>query len=200
MKATFILGGNIYKTAKGRWQTSSFSEGDEHGVLGDRLRVIAGEYLFKDDQHQDIVVLGGHGQLEGIEGAPFVSEVMRDELVERGIAADHIVTETESGNTYQQLQHLKRLCAERGYTDMILVTNEYHMPRVQALIGRDADLEQMLERGALTVESAEKILIEHEPKWERTIREAYESDAMRHRIAQESAGVEQIKKGTYRFR
>lgn len=196
-KAVVILGGSLKKDKAGRWRTTSFSEGDDFGTLGDRLRVIAGEYLYKEED-RPIFVLGGPGQLKDM-GAPAVSETMKQELMERGVPAENIFIEVESGSTWQQLQELKRLIQEHALGGLTVISNEYHLPRIQAMIEKDGELNALLQNNQLKLESAESVLIAREPRWEKSIRSAYERDDVRARIALEQKGVEDINEGRYKF-
>lgn len=198
-KAIIILGGSLKKDKAGRWRTTSFSEGDDYGALGDRLRVIAGEYLHKEDSDRPIFALGGRGQLEGTD-APAVSEVIKDELVERGVPAECIFTETESGSTWQQLQALKGIIDHNNFSDITLISNEYHLPRIQAMLETDEELRALWQAGKLKTESAESILINQEPYWEVAIKSSYERPDIKKRIALEQKGVEDIREGKYKFK
>lgn len=199
MKALIILGGSLYKDNHGHWRTTTFSEGDDFGTLGDRLRVIAGSYVHRDEPNQKIVVFGGKGQLKGVPDVPVIADVMKQELEERGVAKDLIITETESGSTFQQLQQLKRMILEKSIEGAQVISNEYHLPRIEAIIESDAELTVMLKMGNLALVSAESIVIAHNARWKADIEKAYESDAMKDRIAKEQEGVRQIKDGTYKL-
>ena len=197
-KAIIILGGNLKKDKGGRWRTTSFSEGDGFGALGDRLRVIAGEYLYKENKGRIIFALGGHGQLKNT-GAPPISEAIKEELVERGIPESGIITETESGSTWRQLRKLGELIKSYKLTDVILISNKYHIPRIAEMIRRDDGLSNFQKEGIIITKSAESILINKEPKWKSKIKSVYCSENMKKRIALEEKGVRDIKEGKYKF-
>jgi len=92
--AIVILGGGLKKDADGRWRTTNYDEsGDNFGVSGDRLRVVAANYLYKNNQEQLIIASGGKGQLKNIPGAPAVSEVLKRELIELGVPEEKIIEE-----------------------------------------------------------------------------------------------------------
>lgn len=198
-KAIVILGGGI-KKIKDKWRTTSFQEGDEFGALGDRLRVIAGSYLYNDDRELTIIALGGKGQLKKFPDAPPVSSVIKEELIERGIPENVIIEEDKSGSTYEQLQELKSIIHDKNFESVIIISNEYHLPRIQAIIKQDVELKKMLNTLQIEVKSAEKSLIEHEPGWEKVIKSIYGGEAMQERIALEQKGVRDIKEGKYKLR
>ena len=198
VNAVIILGGGLKKDDTGKWRTTTFDEGDNFGIDGSRLRVLAGAHLFKDNLDQLVIASGGKGQLKDIKDAPCVSEVIRAELIGIGVNSENIVTETESGNTYEQLQKLKDIIQERGIEHAIIISNKYHLPRIEAMIEQDEEFKGMMDNIRIETQSAEKILIEHEPKWEQKIESAYNSEAMRKREALEQKGVQDIKKEKYK--
>jgi len=49
-QAIYILGGGLKKEADGKWRTTNYDEpGDNFGISGDRLRVVAAGYLYKNN-------------------------------------------------------------------------------------------------------------------------------------------------------
>lgn len=204
-EAIAILGGGLKKDGN-KWRTTNFEEGDKFGCLGDRLRVIAGSYLYRDRERggQNLLVIasGGRGQLEGIADAPTLAEVLSGELVEMGVPADKIYKEDQSGNTYQQLKELDNLVLTMGFMKFSIISNDYHLHRIRAMIELAPgliNLKNLLFNGGLSLESAEKIVLSCDPRWEEIIKRAYASEAMKERIKLEERGVAQIKLGTYKF-
>lgn len=197
--AIAVLGGGIVQDENGRWRTTNFDENDNFGALGDRLRVVAAGYLYKTSR-APIIALGGRGQLKNIAGAPPVSDVIKDELIEAGVKADDIILERNSGNTFQQLQELGKIIKNKNLNSVAIVSNRYHLPRVKAMLGHNLDLKKLFSGSKLFWESAEDTLLERAPeKWGQIISPAYESKAMKKRMAQEMAGARQIKDGTYNY-
>lgn len=195
-----ILGGGLIKE-DGKWRTTNFNEkGDNFGALGDRLRVIAGSYLYKNNPEVFIIASGSKGQLKDIPDAPAVSEILKKELIELGVPKEKIIEENKGGNTFQQLQKIKRIIEENCFKKVIIISNEWHLPRVEAMIKYDSDLAKMLEEKKIEIKSAEKICFKYEPeKWQDIINTAYNSEEIIKRIELEKRGVEQIKNGTYKF-
>jgi len=206
IRAIVILGGAMVKEGN-KWRTTNFNEGDNFGIQGDRLRVEAGRYLFKDNKKSSdflIVVSGGKGQLEAIPDAPTLAELLSQELMELGVDPKIILAEKQSANTYQQLKELAGLVSQNRFLKLEIISNEYHLPRIEAMIECAPGLENlklMFSAGDLILESAEKIVLNHErPKWESIIKNAYQSEAMQARIHLEEQGVNQIRSGSYRFK
>jgi len=200
--AIVILGGGLIKDKKGQWRTTNFNEkGDKFGILGDRLRVEAGNYLYKDNPESLIIASGGKGQLKGVKGAPNLSKIIKKELIELEVEEKRIIEENKSGNTWQQLQELKKIIIKKRLLLVIIISNKYHFLRVKVMIEQDRELKRMLDCSRIKLKTAEEILIKHEPrKWQEIIETAYKSKAMKKRIAREKKGIRQIKNGIYKFR
>ena len=205
-KTIVVLGGALVKDKSGEWRTTNYDEGDNFGVSGDKLRVLAAEVLVKDLAVKEnflIVASGGRGQYRDIPGVPTLAGVIKNELIKLGVPADKILEENKSNNTFEQLQELKKIIKARKLQDVTIISNKYHLPRVQAMINYDAELKEMSGHGliALKTIAAEDILIEHEPAvWKKIIDQAYASEGVKERIALEKKGVKQIKAGTYNFK
>lgn len=195
-----IFGGNLIKDERGKWRTTTFSEGDKYGALGDRLRVLAGADLYRDDSESIIIAVGGRGQLEEFPDSPTIAETIKKELIALGVNGESILTETESGNTFQQLRNMRSMLEKANFQHVTVISNRYHLPRIEAMIEKDPELKQMLDKHLIELKSAEDILIEHDPQWKDEVDKAYAGPEMRERIAKEFEGVRQLKKGTYLLR
>lgn len=189
-----VLGGGLLYE-NGVWRTTRFNEkGDTFGALGDRLRVEAAALLYQENPDAVLIASGGKGQLKDNSDAPTISSVIKKELIELGVPAARIIEEDVSGNTWQQLQQLKALIQQRSARSVLIISNEWHLPRVKAMIEKDSAIE------ILQCVSAEEILIERDAaRWKSFIAMAYQSDDIRKRIELEMKGVEDIRKGTYRL-
>jgi uncharacterized SAM-binding protein YcdF (DUF218 family) len=73
-----------------------------------------------------VVFTGGSGALFGNDG---VSGPVRQFFIDAGIAADRIVTENSSRNTYQNAEFTKSILKPTAGDRWLLVTSAYHMPR-----------------------------------------------------------------------
>ena len=73
-------------------------------------------------------------------GAPFSDEPEAEAtaayLRELGLPADKIIAETASRDTRENAFYSLKLCGERGYKKIILLTSAYHMPRSMLLFGK----------------------------------------------------------------
>jgi len=200
-----ILGGGLIKDKNGEWHTTHFSKGgDNFGALGDRLRVMAGAHLYKHNLDAFVIASGGKGQYRDNPDVPSVSSVVKKELIEHGVPEERIVEENKSNNTYEQLLELKKIKGLKNLKNIIIISNNWHLPRIKAMIhnihGLDL-LKEMYNNSIIKIKSAESILIKFDSnKWKIKLQRIYESDAMKKRIKLEKQGVKQIKEGTYNFR
>jgi len=198
-----VLAGGLRSTLNG-WRTTNFSEsGDNFGICGSRLRVLAAAALynfFSGFKIKSLIIAsGGKGQYQRIKGAPFLSAVLKKELIELGIPGNKILEENRSNNTYQQLEELANIVKDRNFKNVILISNKYHLPRIKVFKETDKNLRKIL-APVLTIKSAEEILIAANPKkWAPYIKKAYNSKFMKERITLEKRGEKQIKNGTYNF-
>lgn len=81
------------------------------------------------EKRQTLIVCGAQGGNEPrAEG-----DVMRDWLLARGVPDADIVAETESFNTRENLRNAKEIMQERGLTQALVVTSDYHVARALML-------------------------------------------------------------------
>ena len=195
-----VLGGGPKQDSKGVWRTSNLDESVALNGAGDRLRVEAAALLFAENPKLLIIASGGRGELRKVSGAPAISEIVKRDLKELGVAESNIEEENQSNNTYEQLQALKNLLSERGWRVVKIISNEYHLPRVQAFIESDSELKSWHAAGKIVLGSAEEILISRQPeRWKEKITRAYASPAMKTRVASEQKGISAIKSGKYKL-
>ena len=202
--AIVVLGGGLIKE-KGKWQTTNFSDrGDKFGALGDGLRVVAASYLYKDNPEQIIIASGGRGQIKIGSDEPSVATIIKKELEGLAVPADKIIKETRSKNTYAELIELQKIIKEKGLEMITIISNKYHLPRLEAMIKYCPELvglKKMFAVSKLTLKPAEEILIKYNPgAWRKIITKAYNSPGMKERIKLEENGVKDIKTEKYKFK
>ena len=135
LEALVVLGGGLFQEPNGSWRTTNFDEaGDEYGELGDRLRVIAASYLYKESPHLKLIVSGGRGQLAEIPDCPTLSVVLKKELIELDISSENIIEENSAYNTYQQLKNSLAVVRKLNLSEAGIISNEYHLPRIKAFL------------------------------------------------------------------
>jgi len=193
-QALFVLGGWPIADAQGIWHSSLF----ENGGIGDRLRVEAAAVLYRANP-QRIIVTGGKGKLAHLPQATACASVMRRELIELGVPDGDILEETKAANTYEQLQFIKSTFVQFPVTTLRILSNRYHLPRIEAFVSSDAQLHHWCAHGRIQMQAAEDILIKQDSLlWSLPIAEAYASAAMRQREEQELRGVRAIRAGAYK--
>jgi hypothetical protein len=196
LEVLIVLGGGLFRESNGIWRTTNFNEtGDEYGELGDRLRVVAASYLSKEHPRLKLIVSGGKGQLIEIPGCPTLSAVLKKELIELSISSENIIEENTAYNTYRQLKNSLAIIRKLNLSQVGIISNEYHLPRVGAFL-------EYIPRTNIYVEllSAENILINKAPEdWKQYIQNAYASEAMKKRIALEQSGIKDLREGRYKF-
>ena len=201
-KAIAVLAGGLKKDAYGRWRTTNHNEpGDNFGVSGDRLRVVAAGYLYKNNPQQIIIASGGKGQLKDIEDAPTVSEVIKKELIELGVPEEKIVEENNSGNAYQQLQEIEKIINKMQLKNVSILSSDWNLPRIKEMLVTFSDLKEISKLAEVEFLSAEKICLKFDrEKWQKIIDEAYKSEGLKKRIELEKKGVQDIKEGRYKIK
>lgn len=83
-----------------------------------------------------VVTCGAQGSNEPAPEA----YVMRDYLIEQGVSADMILTDAQSYNTRQNIEHAAALLEAHDVERVVVVTSDYHLPRAMAL-AEDTGLE-----------------------------------------------------------
>jgi len=192
-----ILGGTVKNSGEG-WHTCDFNEGDKFGVTGDRLRVLAGFFVFKKNRNCLLIASGGE-----VEKGISVASVIKKELIDLGVPSRVIIEEDESYNTYQQLKIVQDYIKKKSLRKILFITNKWHTPRVREIIkvaSKLSELRKKIEEGKAMVLEAEKIVLNNDKSWEKKIKKAYESLEIKERIILEKKGVRVIREGLYKFK
>ncbi|MBP6924072.1 MAG: YdcF family protein [Candidatus Pacebacteria bacterium] len=198
-QVVFILGGGILEEG-GVWRTTHFTEkGDAFGALGDRLRVDAAFVLYQAHPETTLLVpSGSKGQLKDHLTAPTVASVMGVELETLGVPDKAILLDEVSGNSYQQLCTLVLLAEEYDWKHIVVLTNSWHLPRVQTMVDVTDSLRTFFLKRKISFVAAEEILIEADTVlWQKVIEDAYSDTSMRLRKEKEARGVRDLLAGTY---
>ena len=107
------------------------ADGTPSEALRRRLTVALESY-----QGQLIIACGAQGANEPCaEG-----DLMRDWLLERGVPPEDVIAETASFNTRENLAYARAIMQERGLSQALVVTSDYHVSRALALC-RQAGIE-----------------------------------------------------------
>lgn len=85
--------------------------------------------LYKQGYGQYIIVTGGQGRTEFLpEG-----ERMKTYLVEKGIDEKVIYVENRATSTYENLEYIRPILAEKEVETIVIVTNRFHVLRSLAI-------------------------------------------------------------------
>ncbi len=188
-----VLGADIYQDSNGQWHTCDLNVryGANEGFT-ESFRVVAASSLADDETFFFV-----QGDLAS-DTHPSIASVLERELLALGIAVSKIIKEVRSEKTLSQLCELQNFAAIQKPEKITVVTNEWHMPRVQAMIEYMPELEALKMRKPSLV-AAEYVLLKANPdKWQKKIEEARALPIMKKVLAQEHAGCEHIRNGTYR--
>jgi uncharacterized SAM-binding protein YcdF (DUF218 family) len=109
-------------------------DGEPSPVLAARLDHVVD--LWPEALAPLIVVTGGNQPGDRFTEA----EASAAYLVERGVPADAIVQEADSGDTFESLRGVSELLAERGLDEVLIVTDPYHSLRSR-IIAEDFGLD-----------------------------------------------------------
>jgi uncharacterized SAM-binding protein YcdF (DUF218 family) len=196
-----VLAGGIKQNPEKIWMSTDLTESDDRqGAPGAKLRVHAAAILAGRSPNAVVMASGGKGYdvPSGVpENRPLLAEILRDELLANGVSQARIILEDKSNTTYQQLGELQKAIIAQRWTDVVIVTNRWHMTRVKAMI--QSKFQRMDEH--VCIISAEEVLLDDDRnRWENIFARAYESDFLRKRMEREAEGVRQIRDGRYNFK
>jgi hypothetical protein len=198
-----VLSAGVKKNKDGKWVSTDLAREDEKlGAPGGKLRIRAAVYLFGKGGVDAIIASGGRGRdiVNDEPGRPDLSAIMKRELVESGIPEDRIIEENKSNKTFDQLKEIKKITGSEKLNKTFIITSEYHLARVRAIMEYDAGLEAFFAAGRLTPVSAEEICLKYDrEKWQDIIKAAYQSEEFKNRIKAEERGIKDIKAGKYKF-
>jgi hypothetical protein len=183
-----VLSGQIQKTDKG-WETEEGEgPGDPVGPTYTKFRVAAGAYVAQEYPDATLIASGFAFFSDG----PSIASVVKKELTMLGVSEDRIKIQDTPTKTYQELQLLAELHRD-GYQRCVIVTNEWHVPRVEAMLANWPVF------GAHVV-AAEEVLLRHDPvQWEKRIAHMRIDPRIAKRIELEKQGVADIAAGRYRY-
>ena len=205
--AIFILSGGTVKRDRG-FTTASYGDTQgEYGVLGGKARIIAAVELVKYFPETKLVMTATHYPTPE---DPSQSSVMADELRKLGVKQQQIVTEEYSKSTYDELSRIVALSRDNKYRRVVVLTNEYHVPRAEEMLNRLGelaanrndtnlvmDVSKFNEEVNTTFIAAEDILIKRNPHYAKVIKEVQKLPGYRQRLLAEDRGLEALRSGTY---
>lgn len=194
--AVIVLSGGLAKTPGG-FRSTNYQERDSAGMLGGRMRVLAAHQLLRRGLSERFVFTTGitERNLEQFWGwvVPAECRVYAAEFVDLSRAGSRamIFVEDQSTTTEGNLRVTFGMAAREGWSNVGILSSNYHLPRVQALA--KVVRGQLGFRASTTLISAEAVLMQERPgQYDREIDRAYASDVGLERIRNEDIGVQRI--------
>ncbi|MCM3714733.1 YdcF family protein [Alkalihalobacillus oceani] len=101
---------------------------DDNGQPAHRLqaRLDKAADLYQQGYFPFIIVSGGVGK-EGFDEA----EVMKDYLMNRGIPAEQILTDSAGNNTFLTAKHTDAIMNDSGFTSVTVISQYFHITRTK---------------------------------------------------------------------
>lgn len=187
-----------FKRESETWRSTLFDEKGDCGPTGSIARVIAARVLYEENRERILIASGGRGECETmLPQGLYLSSILRRELIEMGVPESSIFEDTTSHNTYEQLTEMRSFLETHGDAPVLIVSNAFHIPRIQAMLEYRPELAHLAKLSYTVV--AEPLILEQKPEWQSTIETAYASEPLMTIIRKEKEGVVSIKAGTYRF-
>ncbi len=91
-------------------------------------RLGRGLELYRAGISTDIIVCGGQGDDENRTEAAAMAEY----YINHGVPAEDVHREDASANTWENMENAKAIMAEKGFSNAVIVSSEFHLPRIQS--------------------------------------------------------------------
>lgn len=202
MMAIYVLSSGIKKN-EDHWICTPLNEQDSRwGAPGGDIRIKAAAVLLAENPNAMIITTGAVGfdmadEFKNVS-RPNLSTILKKELISLGVSADKIIEESNSNTTYQQLQALVSIIDTYRLDSVMILTNKYHISRVEAII-KYSRLLKIYPIKNIKIFSAEDVLLQHNATWSNYIDSCYGSPRLKEIIKKEEQGVADLKNGTYKL-
>ena len=219
--AVFVHSGGIIESGrddKRVLKSTPYGSKDHIGLFGGgKARVIAAAQLAEYFPEAKIVtnstVTNNLGQVE--PHALVYAAELRDK---HEVPDSQIIVQEDSIDTATELIELMRMTENMGWKRVVMITNDYHLPRAKAIFENlealaaknyeeedSKEVAKLLKRTKeagteLIFQGAEEILELRSPHYKNLIAAAQDTQAFKDRVAAEANGVKQILDGTYKLR
>jgi uncharacterized SAM-binding protein YcdF (DUF218 family) len=94
-----------------------------------RRRLQFGLSLLRSNQARLLLVAGGNRPEKGINGARLMARYLRSQ----GVAAEQIIVEDQSRDSFSNLARIREITGEKGLESVGLVSSPHHLLRIRAL-------------------------------------------------------------------
>ena len=129
--AVLVLGGGIRPAPPN-------GLGIEMKEAGDRL--LCGWRLWKNGKAAVLITSGAAVSIDADDTTPPEAELSQRLANELGVPQSAILTNSTARTTGEEAQLINQLAAEKGWTNLILVTSAFHMPRALASFQQQSNL------------------------------------------------------------
>lgn len=201
--AIAILGGGLRREGDDFFP-ATYADSDEFGMLGGHMRVIAGVELLRRGESGTFVFTTGIYEKNKArlgQDVPPEAEIYAADFSSRAarmnVSSPEVVLERMSKTTLENMRELMRIIGARGWSHVAIVSNTYHLPRVEALYTHLFRLRPDLHVD-ITFLSAEEIVKGGLPgQYDTEIESAYASPSAARRVESEIRGLRDLENGTY---
>lgn len=219
--AVFVLSGGIIGSPNVQdaqpLRSTPYTEADHVGLFGGgEARVIAAAEL-STLLPKALIVTNSTVRTKGgkLEEHALVYAA---ELRAMGVPDGQIMEQVRSSSTATELVELLRLIKEKGWNRVVVITNDYHVPRAQAMYNNlkrlfTPEYDEALSREVaelvayvrendiqVALQDAESVLISSRPSYAPIIAGSKLTEAYAQRLVAEEQGTRQVLDGTYRLR
>lgn len=196
-KITIVIIGAYPHLKDGVWRTSGVGDpGDHAGATFDRFRVLAGAALAARYRDVSLVLSGGAQHV----GEDSCAAVLRRELLLLGVEESRMILEERSQSVHQQLYEIGLLAQRQHLGHLLIVSNEWHHPRLKAMIEHAPKLEMWRNLEWEQVNAEQVMLESGNSEWVAMVAAERSHPTLEPRVAQEEQGVRQVIDGTYRYK
>lgn len=201
--AVVILGGGLRREGD-IFSPATYADSDEFGMLGGHMRVIAGVELLRRAESDTFVFTTGIYEKNKARLGPDVlpeadvyAAHFLEQMASMNLSRPQIVLESASKTTLENMSELVRIIEAQGWKRVAIVSNTYHLPRIEALYEHLFKLRPDLHVDIAFL-SAEEIVRSVLPgRYDEEIEAAYASPAAVKRAESEARGLRDLENGTY---
>ena len=175
------------KTGEKKYRSTTYNDHDSFGTLGGYARVEATAILAKKYPKASVITTSCRDV-----GEVTHAEIIARELEALGVNRSRIILEEQSTNTESQIKESFEIAKKKDWQNIMIVSNEYHLPRVQAFT-------KNIHHPNITAQyiGAEKILTEKDSNFEAQFALIKKTNAYQERLIFEASGVEMIQNHIY---
>ncbi len=208
----FILArGVVENKATGEFKSLGYGDTDLHGMVGGaKARSIAAAELHRFFPNSSVVANSLIPQMPAS-----MARVTAQELQNRGVQQEKIIIQEESYSTFTELIELIKLIVQNDWHNTVVIANEFHIPRAQAMLAHINDLHdpngysekpevqealkkfKEMQSVYIAFVSAEEVLLVANPHYKKVIDAARQLPTWKETMEKETMATIQIQAGEY---